>query len=322
MGMIENSIIAFLVCFGIGIIFYPLFIKYLNKKLILQIVSEYATEEFKNKPKVPIFGGVLFILLTIIATVISNFLLNSHSAEVYVFLFTLFIYFLIGFVDDYRIVKYSKNDGLKEKHKFLLQILAAALIFVVFNNKLSVTLFGVSLPWIIVILFGCFMLAGFSNAVNITDGIDGLSSSTVSLSFFIWWLIIIFSGKHSELLIPISCLVGGLIAYFVYNVKPAKIYMGDCGSLALGAGFMIIGFILDLSLLAVLIGIVFVLETLSVMIQIFSVKVFKKKVFLYTPIHYTFTLKGYSENQVVLLFNLVGVIGGVLALMLRIWFKL
>ncbi len=321
MGMIGNSIIAFLICFSIGLVLYPLFIKYLNKKLILQIVSEYATEEFKNKKQVPIFGGVIFILLTIIMTVISNFILNNHSVTIYIFLFTLFIYFLIGFVDDYRIIKYSKNDGLKEKHKFLLQIFSAAIIFILFNNQLSVTIFGIQLPLIITILFGCFMMSGFSNAVNITDGIDGLSSSSVSLSFFIWWLIIVISNQHSELLIPISCLVGGLIAYFTYNVKPAKIYMGDCGSLALGAGFMIIGFMLDLSLLAVLIGIVFVLETLSVMIQVFSVKVFKKKVFLYTPIHYTFTLKGYSENQVVLLFNLVGLIGGILALIIVVWLK-
>lgn len=316
MEIIKISIIALISCLAIGLLLYPLYIKYLNSRMVLQTVSEYATEEFKNKPKVPIFGGVIFIGLAIIATLLFNSFSNLLTMRVLAFVTTLFLYFLIGFVDDYRIVKYSRNEGLKEIHKFLLQLFAALIVFIVFKDWFYFTLFGINMPIYVLIPFGMFMLTGFSNAVNITDGIDGLSSSTVVLSLITWWFVILIKGDFHDLLIPITCLIGGLMAYFIYNHKPAKIYMGDCGSLSLGASFALLGFMIDLSLLAILIGIVFVIETASVMIQVFSVKVFKRKVFLYTPIHYTFTLKGWGENQVVCLFNMIGLVGSALALLI------
>lgn len=316
MEIIKMSIIALISCLAVGLLLYPLYIKYLNHKMVLQTVSEYATEEFKNKPKVPIFGGVIFIGLSIITTLLFNIWTNLLTERVVVFVVTLLLYFLIGFIDDYRIVKYSRNEGLKEIHKFLLQLIAALVIFICFKDYLYFTFLGINMPIYVLVLFGMFMLTGFSNAVNITDGIDGLSSSTVILSLITWWIIILIKGEYYDLLTPIACLIGGLMAYFVYNHKPAKIYMGDCGSLALGASFALIGFMVDLSLLAILIGIVFVIETASVMIQVFSVKVFKRKVFLYTPIHYTFTLKGWGENQVVCLFNMIGLVGSAIALLI------
>lgn len=316
METVRISLIALISCLAMGLLLYPLYIKYLNKKMVLQTVSEYATEEFKNKPKVPIFGGVIFIGLSIIATLLFSSFSNLLTTRVLAFSTTLLLYFLIGFIDDYRIVKYSRNEGLKEIQKFLLQLLAALVIFIVFKDCFYLTLFGINMPIFVLIPFGMFMLTGFSNAVNITDGIDGLSSSTVVLSLITWWVIILITGESNDLLIPITCLIGGLMAYFIYNHKPAKIYMGDCGSLSLGASFALIGFMMDLSLLAILIGVVFVIETASVMIQVFSVKVFKRKVFLYTPIHYTFTLKGWGENQVVCLFNMIGLVGSAIALLI------
>ena len=315
--MYVRLILAFIISLILVLIGMPKLIDYLKKISFNQTVSEYSLKEYKEKAKTPTMGGILFIVVPIIVTL---FLAKGVLADLkmIVILLSFAGYGLIGFIDDYIIVIKRDNEGLRPKQKFIMQLLLAIIFFIIYRNNVSlditIPIIKVVLPlsWLYSILV-FFMFTGASNAVNLTDGMDGLAAGCSFISY-IAFLIIALCMKEYQVAIFISSLLGALLGYLHYNVSPAKIFMGDTGSLALGAGFAAIAMVLKQELLLIIIGGVFVWETLCVIIQISSVKMRKKRVFKYTPIHYSFVLDGISEKRVVRSFWLLSLICAVIGL--------
>ena len=310
----------FLIFFGaflVTLVAYPPFIRRMDALNQHQSVSTYSLEQFKTKKKTPTMGGILFIVIPLILA----FLIHPGSfidLTMGVVYLTYAGYGLIGFLDDYIIVVKRDNAGLKPSHKFLAQLVLAVVVYLIYRSFADSSVFlplieqTLELGWIYVGLV-FFMFTGASNAVNLTDGMDGLAGGTVWIAIFGFWIInhdVNLVLGHFMLLV-----LGSLAAYLFYNVYPAKIIMGDTGSLALGALLAVIAMVMKQEVLLVVLGIVFVLETLIVILQIGSVKLFKRKIFPYTPIHYSFTLAGWKERQVVALFWSIGVLG----LLLGLW---
>lgn len=307
--------LSFLISLTLTLILYSRLIPQFKKLKMHQSISEYALKEFKEKEITPTLGGTVFVTVTTgVSLVLTKFDVFNFN---YVLVLLTFIgYSLIGFLDDYKIIRDGKNDGLSPKIKLLLQLVLAIIFTWVYLNNAPGTL---KVPFIddplnlgiFYSLLVIFMFVGSSNAVNLTDGMDGLSSGTSIIALIPFT---IFAMQQSQLSLAIFffSLLGSLLGYLYFNRKPAKIYMGDCGSLALGGMFAASALVLKKELLLIVIGGVFVIETLSVIIQITSVKLFKKRVFPYTPIHYSFTIKGIREEATVILFYAVGIVFAIL----------
>lgn len=305
--------------FGLAWAIYPKFIEYLNNQGSKQEVSQYALDEFKNKAKTPTFGGLVFVGVASIVSLTLGLFSFSPLALLVIGSFAGFA--IIGYIDDYKIVNEGKNDGLSPKAKMGGQLLLAALFFFVYKavgGSTALTIPFVAQPlelgWFY-LPFIMFLFAGSSNAVNLTDGMDGLAGGT-SIIALIPFAYVAYTKGETAILIIVLVTIGTLLAYLVYNRKPAKIFMGDVGSLALGALFAALSVVLNKEILLAVAGGVFVIETLCVIIQRLSWKLRKKKIFPYTPIHYSFTMKGWDEADVVNLFYAVGVVFMVLAFVL------
>ena len=266
-------------------------------------------------------GGLIFILPVVITNI---FVRNS---TMFIILITFILYGLIGFIDDYLIVKRNNNDGLSEKNKFLLQLIVAVIFFYLFlksGNEPLLWIHTLGIRVNIGFLYGVFILlvlVSVTNAVNITDGMDGLCGS-LSLIVFITLGIISYNtgwlSGYQEITIFCFSLVGSLIGFLFYNLYPAKIFMGDTGSLALGAAMGSIAILTRHELLLVIICIVFVIETLTCIIQRIYYRFTRKRVFLMTPIHHTFNRIGYSENDIVKLFCMVGILASLISLIIGV----
>ena len=253
-------------------------------------------------------GGILFIIVPVVLTLI--FVKGIfHDLDTLIVLLAFMGYGLIGFVDDFLIAVLKNNEGLKPLHKFLMQVLLAVIFFMLYRSHASLEIIlpitRIVIPLGIAYFFlVLFMFAGSSNAVNLTDGMDGLSSG-VSIIALVPYLVITLKQEKIGLAIFVVCLIGALLGYLYYNKKPAQVFMGDTGSLALGGVLAALAMITKTELLLILIAGVPVIETLCVMIQIGSVKIRHKKVFPYTPIHYAFRIKGMPEVSIVRMFWLV-----------------
>lgn len=287
------------------VLLMPKYIVFLKKIGFNQKVSEYALNDFKEKDKTPIMGGVIFILIPILIILIFKFNL-LFNPKILVILVTYFLFGLIGFLDDYLIIRHNDNTGLNAKKKLFLQIIASVIIFLLLKDNLS---FIIKLPFLnhdinlgyLYPVFLLIMFTGETNAVNFTDGMDGLCAGCVSISLFFFGIIAYLKNEF-EILLIIILVISALIGYLKFNFFPAKIFMGDSGSIALGALLVIISVVLKVEILLLFIGATYLWEMLSVIIQIFWVKTFKKRIFLYTPIHYSFSKKGMKEKNVVLMF--------------------
>lgn len=306
---------------GLSLFLYPLFIKYLNKKQHQQIVSEYSLESFKSKAKTPSLGGVLFVLVPVFSLVVvsPNSLLDTRLVLV---LLVYCAYGLIGFIDDYKIILERNNKGLSAKAKFMMQLVLAIIFYFIFKQELSSS---IDIPFIdlsielgpLYAVFVLFIFTGSSNAVNLTDGMDGLAGGT-SLIALIPFAVFAYLQNETYVFGFICALIASLLAYLWFNKHPAKIIMGDTGALALGAVLAAIALVLKQEFSFVFIMAVFIYETLCVMIQIGSVKLFKKRVFKYTPIHYSYTLSGWKETNVVYFFWFLGLISMLIGLWLGV----
>lgn len=311
----------FFISFGFTYLIYPYFIRFMNRRNAAQSVSEYALDSFKQKAKTPTIGGLVFLLVPLV-----SFIFYKHyrfdNPHLNLLLITYFVYGLIGFVDDVKILIEKNNAGLPAALKFLLQVLFAAILYTVFKSSLSTI---VNIPLLnIDIDFGyfymilvLFMLSGASNGVNLTDGMDGLAGGTVLISLIGFAYISYFKEEILVLAFIVS-IMGSLASYLMFNWHPAKIFMGDTGSLPLGAVLAALAMVLKLELVLLVLGAVFVVETICVSLQIFWVKTFKKRLFRYTPIHYSFTLAGHKEVHVVLMFYVFGFI----SMILGVWLAL
>ena len=269
-------------------------------------------------------GGFIFILPTIIITILLIYFKKIKiTYNLIIIIFTFISYALIGFIDDYLIIKKHDNKGLTKNQKFMLELIVAIVFFYLFMKSGSEPLIWVhtlkirqNIGWVYGLII-LFILTASSNAVNLTDGLDGLAGG-LSLISFLTFAIISWNTDwllgYEDIALFAFVIIGSLFGFLTFNTSKAKVFMGDTGSLCLGATLGAYAILTRHELLLILIGIVFVIETLSCIIQIVVYKITKKRVFPMTPIHHTFEKKGWKETDIVKLFWTVGLIANLLAI--------
>ncbi len=329
MFVLTKSVLAMMISFILAVLFGLFLIPILKKLKASQRVSIYVSEMHKQKDGTPTMGGLIFII-PVILTVLILYLLGkiAFSYNLLIIVFTFIAYALIGFLDDYLIIKRHNNKGLTEIQKLLLQIIVAIVFFFLFmkgGNEPLLWLRSVNLKiemgWLYG-LFILFVLVASSNAVNITDGLDGLAGGLSVIAFLTFGIIAWSTGwleGYEDIAVFCFILIGGILGFLVFNLNPAKVFMGDTGSLALGATLGAVAIITRYEFLLVLIGIVFVLETLSCVIQIIYYKLTGKRFFPMTPIHHSFEKMGYKETDIVKMFLFIGLLASMIAIIFCVW---
>lgn len=306
----ESYLMIFVISLGVTLVAYPMLIPFLHKLKYGQTVSEYMPSQAK-KTGTPTMGGIIFIAIPIIIQCILHPTSFQNSSVILVML-AYIGYGIIGFIDDYIIVVTKNNAGLSPRNKFLAQLFLAVVFYMLFQSSIStaiaipLTSFQIELGPLYV-LFVLLMFASCSNAVNLTDGMDGLAGGTSILALTPFVLFAIHDGQY-ELACFIVAIIASLVGYLRYNFFPAKIFMGDCGALALGGVLAALGLVLKRELVVILIGLVFVVETASVILQVFWVKKFGHRIFKCSPIHYHFEQSGMKEKNVVFMFYAIGAV--------------
>lgn len=299
--------LTILAAFLIVVLLAPIFIPILRRLKFGQSIRDEGPKSHFKKAGTPTMGGTI-VLLAVAFTV---FKFADHNMEIFLLMLVTLGYGLLGFLDDFIKIFFKRNLGLTAKQKLFGQIVIA-LIFYYFlvqqghSTDLHIPIIGIDLPlgWLY-LPFIVFLLVGFSNAVNITDGLDGLLSGTSAIAFSAFALLA-WRFSEPEIAIFSAAIVGAVLGFLVYNAHPAKVFMGDTGSLALGGAIAGIAILLKMEILLVIIGGVFVLETLSVILQVASFKLRGKRIFRMSPIHHHFELSGWSEWKVVVVFWLAG----------------
>ncbi len=305
--------------FLITVLFMPSLIKYFRSKHEGQMIREEGPKWHEKKSGTPTMGGILFIVAIVISAVAVALVGNLLTPKLVILLFVLVAYGLLGMWDDSIKLFRRQNEGLKAWQKLLGQVVVAVVFsFVYIHEGLPLAIkmpFGGDLPiGYGYILFVIFWLVGFSNAVNLTDGLDGLVSGLGIISFGAYG--VIAAAQHqSEVALFCFTVAGALLGFLIFNHKPAKIFMGDMGSLALGGALAGVSILVHHEFSLLIIGIIYVGETLSVMIQVASFKLTGKRVFKMTPIHHHFEMLGWSEWRIDLTFWAVGLVGAILSVM-------
>jgi phospho-N-acetylmuramoyl-pentapeptide-transferase len=293
-----TAIIAGITTLILTIIGIPAFIRFYQKARISGQQMHEDVKQHQAKAGTPTMGGTVFLLASIVARFVIALFSGNLSSSVTTILFILFLYGLVGFLDDFLKVFRRINEGLNPKQKLFLQLVGGVVFYLFFErhgggDMLNVFGFPLELGFLY-IFFVLFWLIGFSNAVNLTDGIDGLASISVVISLGAY-AVIALEQKRFDLLIVIFSMIGGLLGFFGFNHKPAKIFMGDVGSLALGGMLAALSIALHQEWTLLLIGIVYVFETASVMLQVTYFKMTGgKRIFRMTPVHHHFELGGFS----------------------------
>lgn len=304
--------LLFILCVIISYTLGVFFLKFLRKKNYIQPIYEDALEAHKLKAGTPTMGGIVILGTIFITSIITFFLFNFENVAVY---FTYWIVILgygyIGFRDDIlKVTKKDNQSGLSPKQKLILQFaISIILILILYLNQWDTNIYLMSYSFDIGALYYLIipiLIVGFSNATNLTDGIDGLLTSVSIISFTALFIIALLLGNIiiSWLLLIV---VGGLFGFLFFNKNPAKMFMGDTGSLVLGALFAYFCVLLKVELLSILLGLVYILETLSVVVQVSYFKYTKRKfgqgkrVFLVAPYHHHLERKGWNENSIVIL---------------------
>ncbi|MBQ8635716.1 phospho-N-acetylmuramoyl-pentapeptide-transferase [bacterium] len=313
------GLIALILCLLFGI---P-YINFMKKKAYSQYLREEVAQMHAYKEKTPTTGGVFIISSIIIASLIALFMAQKATTGALIVLMTLVFYTFTGFEDDIKKIKAHQNLGLSARAKLMLQIAVAMLpaFYIIFSNQTEISFlsFKFDLGWFYPI-FVAFMIVGASNAVNLTDGLDGLAASS-SVFAFLASAAICFLNNNIDLAIISIAASASCLGFLYFNKKPAKIFMGDTGSLALGGLLATIAIMGKFELWLIPIAIVFICETLSVMIQVTSFKLTGKRVFKMSPIHHHFELSNWSENKIVIVFSLITLISSTLATIIYYLYK-
>lgn len=299
-------VISILLSIGLGLVILPI----LKRKKIGQNIREVGPKSHLKKAGTPTMGGIIFIITALILSLI---FLPLDSLEVWIVILSTIGFGAIGFIDDFRKLILKQSEGLSPRGKIILQFGLALIISVLayINDKDSIgsllipftnTSIGLGILGIPIMIF---IIVGTTNATNLTDGLDGLLA-TVSLPVFIT-LAIIGKGTNNEIFSYI--MLGSLLGFLIFNSNPAAVFMGDTGSMAIGGAIVAMAINLKIPLYLIIFGGIYVLETLSVIIQVTSYRHRnKKRVFLMTPIHHHYELKGYKEQKIVVAFAVVSVI--------------
>lgn len=319
----EKLLLAFAVSFVLTLVIGRFVLAELRKLKAGQEIRADGPTWHQSKAGTPTMGGVMFILGVGITVFVLGWgdMLRGVFTHLYIFLFAL-VFGMIGFVDDYRKVRQHQNEGLTAKQKFVLQ-LAAAILFLslmryegLMTNELYVPFFRVSftLNWIVYLIFAAFVIVGCVNAVNLTDGVDGLATG-VTFVVMVFFAVtgVLWESHGAQALFP-AAMAGGLAAFFVYNHHPAKVFMGDTGSLFLGGAVAALGFTFGTPLILIPVGIIYIAETMSDIIQVTYFKATHgKRFFKMAPLHHHLELSGWSESKLVAVFSAITAAGCVLA---------
>lgn len=304
-------IYSVLVAFVISLLQGPIVIPALHKLKFGQNIREEGPESHKAKSGTPTMGGIIFIISTIITILIISRKPDFHTLLA---IFAFVAFGVIGFIDDFLKIVHKKNEGLNPRQKMILLLIVSGIIaYYAYKNpaigsNIIIPFTGKTVDFgILYIPFIIFYFVATTNAVNLTDGLDGLATS-VTLLVMTFFALVSFATGYYTLAIFCSTVGGALLGFLRYNAHPAQIFMGDTGSLALGGVVGVVAMILKLEFLIVIVGGIYVAETLSVILQVGSYKLFKKRIFKMAPLHHHFELTGWHETKVVTIFCIITVI--------------
>ncbi len=327
--ILAKSILGLMLGFVLSLITAVILIPILKKLKAGQTVSRLINKRHLKKDGTPTLGGLIFIIPTI---VVMGLLYLRGSIEITpsltILIFVFLAYALLGFVDDYKKIKNKNNKGISTINKLILQTVIALIFYVIFikyggDTNLIISSLGINIPlgW----AFGIFILlvlVGTANAVNITDGLDGLCGGLSVMSFLAYGVIAwgtSWLAGYQEIAIFSFILMGSILGFLVFNTHPAKVFMGDTGSLALGGALATIAILTRHELSLLIIGGVFVVETLSSLIQIIAIRKYKTKVFKKAPLHHHFEELGWIETDIVKLFWTIGLLLAMLGILYGVW---
>jgi len=301
---ITTTITILAISFIVSVVLGPILIPLLRRMKFGQSIREEGPQSHMKKAGTPTMGGIIFLISIIATTVIVGNISDLFTTQSVVIILVLAGFGLIGFLDDGIKVIFKRNLGLTSLQKLIGQIIISIAAFLLlrlgsFDTSISIpfTEWSIDLG-ILYVGFLIFWLVGFSNAVNLTDGLDGLVAGTASIAFTAFGVIALYNGQADVALFTFA-VTGALLGFLIFNANPAKVFMGDTGSLALGGALALVSILVKAELLLLVIGLVFVIETLSVILQVASFKLRGKRIFKMSPIHHHFELSGWSERKVV-----------------------
>ncbi len=309
---ILNFVISFLISLVVTFILEKKFIPALMRIKMGQFILDIGPRWHKSKEGTPTMGGIFFITGIVLSFVVLGIAPAVRDGN-YSYIITLLMMLLfgaIGFIDDYSKFVKKQNKGLSAKSKLILQ-LAVAGLFVFFMKYFGYISTSLTLPFTSRVIelgrfyyvFALFFIAFVVNSVNLTDGIDGLAGS-VTLVITLFFAAVGFKFSDASMLVLAGAVAGGLVSFLYYNINPAKIFMGDTGSLFLGGAVIGFAFLLDAPLIIFFAGLWYMIEALSVVLQVISFKLFKKRIFKMSPIHHHFEMCSWSEHRIVRTFSL------------------
>lgn len=323
--LLTKAIFAIMIGFLSSTVLGLFLIPVLKKLRIGQKISVFVGDAHRKKEGTPTMGGLIFIIPTIVCTL--GLILTdkiSYTSNLGIVLLVFIGYSCIGFLDDFLSIRKGDNEGLTVYQKLFMQVLIAIGFFYIYMRSGGQTAWVVGtlridleMGW----LYGLailFVLVGASNAVNLTDGLDGLAGGLSAIAFIAFSLISLSVG-FDDIGIFSLILVGSLVGFLIYNTHPAKIFMGDTGSLSLGAVMGAIAILTHRELTLLVVASIFVIETLSVIIQTFWVQVLKRKLFLMTPLHHHFEKLGWQETDIVKLFWVCGLVLAMAGIIFGVW---
>ncbi|MGI6123191.1 MAG: phospho-N-acetylmuramoyl-pentapeptide-transferase [Acetivibrionales bacterium] len=319
---IPPQIIAYFISFFISLAAGKILIPLLKNFKFGQMIREEGPESHKVKQGTPTMGGIIFLLPVLMLGVIYSF----SDARILPLVLVTMGFAFVGFLDDYLKIKRKNNAGLSPMQKINGLLLVSGIFtwyaasYTEEAKTLILPFLGyykpIIMPLVIAIPFSIFVLIAFTNAVNLTDGLDGLASSVTTIVLLFFSVATMFNSEWDYIRIFCAILAGGILGFLVYNLYPAKVFMGDTGSLAIGGALASAAILTGTSVLLALAGIIFVAETLSVMIQVIHFKRTGKRVFLMAPLHHHYEQKGWKEIKVVTIFTIITIFSSVLAFLL------
>lgn len=307
--------VAALMTLVLTLLFGVPYLEFMKKKMYGQYIREEVQVLHAKKNKTPTTGGVFLVAALLVGSLVALFMAQALSTRAIIVLMTLVFYTFTGFEDDIKKIKGCQNEGLSPRAKLALQIAVSMLpaVYLVYQGQTEISLFNFQINlFYLYPFFAVFMIVGSSNALNLTDGLDGLAAGC-SFFAFLACALICYLNKNVDLAIISMAASAAALGFFYFNKNPARIFMGDTGSLALGGLLATIAIMGKFELWLIPIGVVFIAETLSVMLQVASFKLTGKRIFKMSPIHHHFELSGWNEKKIVFVFSMISALGGILA---------
>jgi len=320
---LSTTVITLIVSFLLTVILAPIVIPYLRRMKFGQSIREEGPQSHQVKAGTPTMGGLIFLTSIIISTLALSLYFDKLTTQSIVLLVILVGFGVIGFLDDFIKVVLKRNLGLTSIQKLIGQIVIAIIAYFLlkqgpFDTNIVIPFTEMELQLgQLYIAFLVFWLVGFSNAVNLTDGLDGLVAGTATVAFATFGVLAL-AYEQSDIAIFTFCVSGALLGFLLFNKYPAKVFMGDTGSLALGGALAMVSILVKHELLLLLVGIIFVVETLSVILQVISFKTTGKRIFKMSPIHHHFELSGWNERKIVTVFWAIGFIAAMIVVCLEV----